>query len=78
MTNTTSDIAIRELDHRSSGGIDVRLLWNSISDQVLVAVRDLRTFESFELEVAPGDALLAFRHPYAYANHPRATSSLAA
>jgi hypothetical protein len=73
MTNTTSDIAIRELDRRSSDGIDVRLLWNSFSDQVLVAVRDMRTFESFELQVAPSDALLAFRHPYAYANRPRST-----
>jgi hypothetical protein len=77
MRNTTSDIAIRELDRRTSDGIDVRLLWNSFSDQVLVVVRDMRTFESFELQVAPGDALVAFRHPYAYANRLTATSALA-
>jgi hypothetical protein len=70
MTNITSDIGIRELNRRSSDGIDVRLLWNSFSDEVIVAVHDERTFESFELQVAPADALLAFRHPYAYATRP--------
>ena len=30
---------IRELDHRCTDGIDVRLLWNSYTDRVSVAVR---------------------------------------
>lgn len=77
MTNTTSEKAIRELDRRTSDGIDVRLLWNALTDQVVVAVHDARAVESFELEVAAGDALFAFQHPYAYANCPKATGSLA-
>jgi hypothetical protein len=76
MTNTTTENAIRELDRRSSDGIDVRLLWNSLTDQVFVAVHDACTAQSFELQVPDGDALFAFHHPYGYANCPRATSSL--
>jgi hypothetical protein len=76
MTNTTSKKAIRELDRRTGDGIDVCPLWNYLTDQLLVAVHDARTVESFELQVAAADALFAFHHPYAYANCPRATDSL--
>jgi hypothetical protein len=76
MTNTTSRKAIRELDRRTNDSIDVRLLWNSVTGQVVVAVRDARTAESFELQVAAGDALFAFHHPYAYASSSRITQSL--
>lgn len=63
----THDSAVRELDRRANDGIVVRLLWDSQTDRVLVAVEDERASESFELEVPAGDALEAFRHPYAYA-----------
>lgn len=65
--NTTTDIGIRELDRRTNDGIDVRLLWHSPTDRLVVAVEDSRTGESFELEVDAADALDAFHHPYAYA-----------
>jgi hypothetical protein len=78
MTDTTSEEAIRELDRRTSDGIDVRLLWNSLTDQVVVTVHDARTLETFELPVAAGDALFAFHHPYAYADWPRTADSLVA
>jgi hypothetical protein len=68
--NTASEIACRELDHRSNNGIDVRLLWNSQTNRVWVAVKDERRGEAFELAVRPGDALDAFRHPYAYHAKP--------
>jgi hypothetical protein len=68
MTNTTREQGIRELDRRVNDGIDVRLLWNSLADQVVLAVHDTRSDDSFELQVAAADALLAFHHPYAYAN----------
>lgn len=58
---------IRELDHRSSDGIDVRLLWNAYTDRVSVSVHDHRSGEIFVLEVPGPDALKAFNHPYAYA-----------
>jgi hypothetical protein len=76
MTDATSEKAIRELDRRTSDGIDVRLLWNPRTDQVVLAVHDARTVESFELQVPAADALFAFHHPYAYAGCPRTTDSL--
>jgi hypothetical protein len=76
MTETTSETVIRELDRRTGDGIDVRLLWSPLTDQVVLAVHDARTDESFELQVPAADALLAFRHPYAYAGCPRTTDSL--
>jgi hypothetical protein len=66
---TTPDPAIHELDQRRNDGIDVRLLWNSLTNRVSVTVQDQRTGDSFELHpVDPEDALNAFHHPYAYAN----------
>jgi hypothetical protein len=70
ITSPTTDRTIRELDCRTSDGINVRLLWNSVADRVVVAVHDTRNDEAFELLVALADALLAFHHPYANANRP--------
>jgi len=61
-----SKIAIRELDHRASDGIEVRLLWNAETRDVLVSVVE-RDGAGFEFQVPPTDALDAFHHPYAYA-----------
>jgi hypothetical protein len=61
-----SRIGIRELDHRASDGIDVRLLWNAETKAVLVSVTE-RDGAGFEFQVPPADALQAFHHPYAYA-----------
>ncbi len=76
MTSATYEKAFRELDRRAGDGIDVRLLWNSVTGQVVVAVHDARTDESFELQVEAGDAVLAFHHPYAYVDCPRTAGSL--
>src|SRR4051794_13830661 len=54
---------MRELDHRGSGGIDIRLLENETDDRVIVAVSDARTRDAFELTVEPYDALKAFQQP---------------
>jgi dihydrofolate reductase len=75
---TTPDPTIRELDHRVNDGIDARLLWNSRTNRVSIAVEDERTGEFFELDVDPGDALFAFYHPYAYARRRWADHALAA
>ncbi len=61
------ELAVRELDSRSSDGIDVRLLWNSMTNKISVAVKDSRAGKAFELEVDGTEALDAFRHPYAFA-----------
>jgi hypothetical protein len=74
----TLEPAIRELDHRYADGIDVRLLWNSRTDRVSVAVEDERSGEAFVLEVPGTDAREAFTHPYAYASRGRPDQALAA
>ena len=56
-----------ELDRREGDGIAVSILWRKAGNVVSVAVTDERTFEQFELVVAPDRALDAFRHPFAYA-----------
>ncbi|HET8977365.1 MAG TPA: hypothetical protein VFN87_04355 [Solirubrobacteraceae bacterium] len=78
MSDPTLHPDIRELDHRTSDGIDVTLLWNPVTDQVLVSVYDRRTGEMFELPVAGADALSAFQHPYAYTRRRGSGSVLAA
>jgi len=57
----------RELDSRSSDGIEVLLLWHPQGGRVSVSVNDAKTGESFEVRVRDGDdALDVFHHPYAY------------
>jgi hypothetical protein len=76
--NTAFGTPIRELDRRTHDGIDVRLLWNSQTDQVSVVVEDQRGGMSFEFEVEPADARAAFRHPFAYAGPYQVDQPLAA
>lgn len=57
----------RELAQRLSGTVEVLLLWYPESDRVEVSVRDRATGSGFDIRVAPGCALDAFHHPYAYA-----------
>ena len=66
LMSTPPQSAIRELDHRANDAINVRLLWNSRTNHVFVAVEDKRSGESFALTVPPADAFDAFHHPYAY------------
>jgi hypothetical protein len=68
MVNASSnvEIAARELAQRVSGTDEVLLLWHPESDQVEVFVRDVETGVGFHLDVAPGTAIDAFNHPYAY------------
>jgi hypothetical protein len=61
-----SETAVRELDRRETDGFDVRLLWNSQTNHVFVAIEDDRYGESIRLDVDPADALEAFHHPFAY------------
>ena len=68
--STTPEAEVRELDRRTNDGIDVRLLWNSHTNRVSVAVKDDRSGESFELEIDSVDALAAFHHPFAHAQAP--------
>jgi len=59
---------IRELDRRTSDGIDVRLLWSEYDGRVAVAVHDTRTDDAFLVPVLPHDlAVEVFDDPFAYA-----------
>ena len=58
--------ARRELAYRSTNGIDVFLLWCPADDSLAVVVID-ENADSFELVVAPSEALDVFEHPYAHA-----------
>jgi hypothetical protein len=57
----------RELAQRMSGTVEVLLLWYPKIERVELSVGDLATGAGSHLEVAPGDAIDAFYHPYAYA-----------
>jgi hypothetical protein len=70
---------MRELDHRHSDGIDVRLLWNQGENRVYVAVSDTKTDETFTVEVREGErAMDIFHHPFAYADRRNNTRAQAA
>ena len=62
------DMVTKELAQRLSGGDEILLVWHPESGRIELSVRDLETGEGFEIEVAAGAAIDAFRHPYAYAN----------
>ena len=64
---TASITSTRELSARSADGLDVRLLWHTDTETISISVFDTRQAEAFEFSVDPGDALDAFRHPFAYA-----------
>jgi hypothetical protein len=66
-TDTIPQIGRRELARRENDGVSVVLFWHPRTDATTVSVDDLRTGDSFELDVAGEDALDAFYHPFAYA-----------
>jgi hypothetical protein len=68
MTDPTLTPHVHELDNRDSDGVEVSLLWDELSNRVVVAVLDARVGESFEVPVTPADNPLdVFEHPFAYA-----------
>ena len=62
MSERAATAATRELARRRSGTLEVLLLWHPRIDGVELSVSDVSTGE-----VAPGTAMDAFHHPYAYA-----------
>src|SRR5262245_27357162 len=71
-TGVVSD-STRELARRLSGTVEVLLLWHPEVDRLELSLRDMATDVSFHLDVAPGIAVDAFYHPYAYAASPQLT-----
>lgn len=66
ITDITSCPGRRELAHRRSCGIDVRLIWDPAGDDLTVEVRD-GDAEALLVPVGGRRPLDVFRHPYAYA-----------
>ena len=62
-----SSAPTRELAQRLSGPDEVLLLWHPEINRVDLSVSDVVTGEGFRIQVAPGNAMDAFNHPYAYA-----------
>jgi hypothetical protein len=73
-----SDTDARELDRRTTDGIDVSLLWSPATNRVWISVVDEKNGDWFQTDVHPALALDAFRHPYAYADRERSELPIAA
>ena len=56
-----------ELAYRRGAGLEITLLWHRTTGKLTVSVTDAASGASFELPVAPDEALTAFHHPYGYA-----------
>jgi hypothetical protein len=69
-------LTMRELHHRMTDGIHVRLLWCEEAGQLAVSVIDARTGAAFTVDVEDGERPLdVFHHPYAYAAWHRVDTS---
>jgi hypothetical protein len=55
-----------ELDFRTTGQMDVTLLWDRTDDTIVVHVLDWATSQLFTVRPPRDRALDAFRHPFAY------------
>jgi hypothetical protein len=64
--STDPDTWLRELAHRSNGGVDVTLFWHAQTDELLVCVSDEHSGAYFEIHPERDLALDVFYHPYAY------------
>jgi len=68
--NSQITLPARELAQRRSGTDEIVLLWHPEDDRVEVSVCDVTTGATVSIEIAPGDALDAFTHTYAYVASP--------
>jgi hypothetical protein len=63
------DTNLVELAERSNDGLEVRLLWNRGTGEIVLELTDGRTGTTREVQVADDRALDAFQHPFAYVKH---------
>lgn len=61
-----TDSSKRELAYRMIDGLEVTLLWQPVSDDVIVCVCDQKYGAYFEIRPPQDCALDAFYHPYTY------------
>ena len=60
----------RELAHRQTQDIDVRLMWHPADDGCTVVVESRADGTQVALDVGDRPALAVYRHPFAYAVSP--------
>ena len=65
----------RELAQRETADLDVRLFWDTVTDELAVFVTETATGVTFELATAPHEALDVFYHPYAHMGAPMAQTT---
>jgi len=66
----------RELARRTSGGIEVTLYWTKGDNTTSIEIWHASSEELLAFDVAPEEALDAFRHPFAHLAHSGADSPL--
>ncbi len=66
LSSTMHTSSVRELAARDNDGIQVQLLWELGSDELILVLNDTRTDETFEVPVQRDRGLDAFHHPFAY------------
>jgi hypothetical protein len=67
-SNDMTDSLMKELAYRINDGLEVTLLWQPVSDDVIVCVCDQKHGAYFEIRPPQACALDAFYHPYSYAS----------
>lgn len=55
-----------ELDRRSDGFIDVKLMWHRPTDTPYIVLEEIKQHTAYAFIVKPEDCLDAFMHPYPY------------
>jgi len=66
---TDIDTQFRELARRSNNGVDVTLLWDAETDQLLVCGYEERRDVHFEIQPERDAALDVYYHPYAHVGY---------
>ena len=70
---TVQEATVKELAHRSNGGIEVSLKWDSKTGRLWVDVNNTVNHNEFTLDVPDNTkALDRFHHPFAYASYEQA------
>jgi len=67
LMNVVIEKPTRVLAERRTGSVEILLLWHPMSNEVELRIHDTSKEAELGFRVPPGEAMEAFRHPYAYA-----------
>jgi hypothetical protein len=57
-----------DIASRSSGGIEVALIWNREDESLVVFAYDATSEETLAIDVSGAEAVEVYEHPFAYAH----------